>query len=66
MMFYIINKVNMLPICQGTIHKSNLSYPSYPCRKNVGKDDKIFHDFGKMLIWATSLKIKRTELYYYE
>jgi len=55
MILYIINKLNMLLVCQGTIHKPNLSYPSYPCRKNVGKNDKISNDFKKILIWATSL-----------
>jgi hypothetical protein len=44
----------MLIACQGTICKPNLSYLSYPRRKNVGKDDKIFNDFKKILIWATA------------
>ena len=54
MIFYIINNINILLVYQGTIHKSNLSYLSYPCRKNVGKNDKISNDFKKILIWATS------------
>jgi len=54
MIFYIINKSNILLVYQGTIHKPNLSYLSCPCRKNVGKNDKISNDFKKVLIWATS------------
>jgi hypothetical protein len=64
MIFYIINKVNILLVCQGPIHKANLSYPSYPCRKNVGKNDKISNDFKKILIWATSFKDKTCPLLY--
>jgi len=54
MTFYSINKINILLAYQRTIHKPNLSYPSHLCRKNVGKNDKIFNDFKKILIWATS------------
>jgi len=40
MILYIINKISMLLECQGIIHKPNLGYLSYPCRKNVGKKTK--------------------------